>query len=84
MVEFIGSDSDIDARRVGLIGHSEGSLIAGMVASEHPVAFVVSMAGTGVNGLDILIEQNLDMMEVTDSVVRDQFRVDYTKAVQSD
>ena len=84
VVEFIGSDSDIDARKVGLIGHSEGGLIAGIVASEHPVAFVVSMAGTGVNGLNVLIEQNLDMMEVTDSVVRDQFRVDYTKVVQSD
>ena len=84
VVEFIGSESDIDARKVGLIGHSEGGLIAGIVASEHPVAFVVSMAGAGVNGLNVLIEQNLDMMEVTDSVVRDQFRVDYTKAVQSD
>ena len=45
VVEFIGADSDIDARKVGLIGHSEGGLIAGIVASENPVAFVVSMAG---------------------------------------
>ena len=33
VVEFIGSDSDIDARKVGLIGHSEGGFNSGMVAS---------------------------------------------------
>ena len=59
-----------------LIGHSEGGLIAGIVASEHPVAFVVSIA---VNGLSVLIEQNLDMMEIADSVVREQFKLTIQK-----
>ena len=81
---FMGAQTEIDASTVGLIGHSEGGLIAGIVASEKEVAFVVSMAGTGVNGLEVLIEQNLDMLEVSDSEVQDQFRLDYTMAVQSD
>ncbi len=84
VVDFMGADTNIDSTKVGLIGHSEGGLIAGIVASKHPVAFVVSMAGTGVNGLNVLIEQNLDMMKITDSAVREQFRVNYTQAVQSD
>jgi pimeloyl-ACP methyl ester carboxylesterase len=49
---------EIDPRRVGLIGHSEGGLIAPMVAAHDPkIAFVVMMAGPGVDGLDILTEQ---------------------------
>mgnify|MGYP001271870677 CR=1 FL=1 len=81
---FMGAQTEIDASKVGLIGHSEGGLIAGIVASDQEVAFVVSLAGTGVNGLEVLIEQNLDMLAVSDSEVRDQFRLDYTMAVQSD
>jgi pimeloyl-ACP methyl ester carboxylesterase len=45
--------------RVGLLGHSEGSMIAAIVASRVPdVAFVVSMAGPGAPGSDVLITQN--------------------------
>ena len=84
VVDFIGEYPDVDASKVGLIGHSEGGLIAGIVASEHPVSFVVSMAGTGVNGLEVLVEQNLDMMQVSDTEARAQFKVDYTKAVESE
>ncbi len=41
----------IDPARVGLCGHSEGGLIAPMVAAEDQrVAFLVLMAGPGVNG----------------------------------
>jgi pimeloyl-ACP methyl ester carboxylesterase len=45
--------------RAGLFGHSEGGLIAAMVAARNPrVAFVVSMAGPGVPGFDVVITQN--------------------------
>jgi pimeloyl-ACP methyl ester carboxylesterase len=45
--------------RVGLFGHSEGGLIAAMVAARNRhVAFVVSMAGPGALGFDVLITQN--------------------------
>ena len=45
--------------RVGLFGHSEGGLIAAMVAARNRhVAFVVSMAGPGAPGFDLLITQN--------------------------
>ena len=45
--------------RVGLFGHSEGGLIAAMVAARNRrVAFVVSMASPGALGFDVLITQN--------------------------
>lgn len=50
---------DIDGGRIGLLGHSEGGLIAAMVAARNPwVAFVISMAGSAVNGYDVLLVQN--------------------------
>jgi len=58
-IEYLKSRTDIDARRIGLIGHSEGGVIAPMVAARSPeVAFIVLLAGTGVTGEQILYEQN--------------------------
>jgi pimeloyl-ACP methyl ester carboxylesterase len=45
---FLRMRRDIDATRVGLIGHSEGGIVAPMVAAKEPkTAFVVLMAGVG-------------------------------------
>ncbi|MDB5719678.1 MAG: alpha/beta hydrolase [Alphaproteobacteria bacterium] len=55
---FLASRPEIDRRRIGLIGHSEGGLIAPMVAARNPsVAWVVMLAGPGVNGDRIIVEQ---------------------------
>lgn len=47
-------------RHLGLIGHSEGPMIAAAVASRQPasVDFLVSMAGVGLPGLDIILLQD--------------------------
>lgn len=57
-VDFLRARPGIDLARVGLIGHSEGGLIAPLVAvrSKH-VAFQVLLAGSGVTGESILYEQ---------------------------
>jgi len=56
---YLRGRPEIDAGRVGLIGHSEGGEIAPMVASSDPkVAFIVMMAGPGVDGEAILLEQS--------------------------
>lgn len=57
-IEFLKGRKEIDATRIGLIGHSEGGVIAPMVASQsHDVAFIVLLAGPGVTGEEILYEQ---------------------------
>ena len=43
---------------VGAIGHSEGGTIAMMLAAEHKVDFIVSLAGAAAMGKDILMSQN--------------------------
>ncbi len=50
-VAYLETRPDIDRRHIGLIGHSEGGLIAPMVAASSPdIAFIVLMAGPGVPG----------------------------------
>ena len=58
-VEFLSSRPEIDPRSIGLVGHSEGGLIAPIIASRSAdVAFMVLLAGPGVNGKDLLYEQS--------------------------
>lgn len=56
--EFLRKQPEVNPREVGLIGHSEGGEIAPMVAArDRRVAFIVTMAGPGVPGDQILVEQ---------------------------
>ncbi|MBI1729594.1 alpha/beta fold hydrolase [Candidatus Acetothermia bacterium] len=57
-IEFLKSRKEIDPTRIGLIGHSEGGLIAPMVAAhDSDVSFIILMAGTGVPGSDVIEAQ---------------------------
>lgn len=57
-VAFLTTQPDVDAGRIGILGHSEGGIVAAMVASRSPrVAFVVMLAGPGVTGERILLSQ---------------------------
>lgn len=58
-IAFLKTQKKIDKSKIGLIGHSEGGLIAPMVASktENGVAFVIMLAGPGISGSEILILQ---------------------------
>jgi pimeloyl-ACP methyl ester carboxylesterase len=57
-VRFARQQPAIDPQQVGLIGHSEGGLIAPWVAAQDPqVAWIVLLAAPGVNGEQILYSQ---------------------------
>ena len=57
-VAYLKSRPEADPRKIGLIGHSEGGVVAPMVAASDPgVAFVVMMAGDGVPGDQLIVEQ---------------------------
>ncbi len=57
-VAYLKTRSEVDQHKIGLIGHSEGGVIAPMVAARNKdVAFIVMMAGTGVTGDQILPAQ---------------------------
>jgi alpha/beta superfamily hydrolase len=57
-VNYLKTRPEIDQKHIGLIGHSEGGIIAPMVAvKSKDVSFIVLMAGTGVQGSELLIRQ---------------------------
>jgi len=57
-VKYLQTRKEINKQQIGLIGHSEGGIIAPMVASRSKdIAFIVLMAGTGIPGADILLLQ---------------------------
>jgi uncharacterized protein len=64
-VAFLKSHASIDSKKIGLMGHSEGGLIAPIVASkDKSIAFIVLLAGPGVPGKDLLLQQNYDIMKL--------------------
>jgi fermentation-respiration switch protein FrsA (DUF1100 family) len=57
-VDYLETRPEIDHHKIGLIGHSEGGVVAPMVAARNPkVDFIVMMAGSGVRGDEIIIAQ---------------------------
>lgn len=58
-IDYLKSRKDVDTKKIGLIGHSEGGIIAPMVAANsNDVAFIVLMAGTSLTGEKILYMQD--------------------------
>jgi len=58
-VKLLRQRPDIHPAQIGLIGHSEGGLVAPMVAAELPeVAFAILLAGPGVNGEKVILHQS--------------------------
>lgn len=57
-VAWLMSRPEVDQKRIGLIGHSEGGVIAPMVANRtKDVSFIVLLAGTGIPGDELLLMQ---------------------------
>ncbi|NPA36321.1 MAG: alpha/beta hydrolase [Chlorobi bacterium] len=57
-VNYLTTRKEIDKKHIGLIGHSEGGMIAPMVANRTKnVNFIVLMAAPGVNGATLLLQQ---------------------------
>ena len=62
---FLKAHPAIDAKKVGLIGHSEGGMIAPVVASQVPgVAYIVLMAGVGFPGDQLHRRQAEDILRM--------------------
>ena len=57
-IAYLESRKEINKKKIGLIGHSEGGIIAPIVAAKSKdVAFIVLMAGTGIPGDQLLLIQ---------------------------
>ncbi len=78
-MEYLQERQETDPRKVGIVGHSEGGMIAMILASSHEdIAFIVSLAGPGVDGLTTLIDQGQYMARLSgasDSILEDKLIV---------
>jgi pimeloyl-ACP methyl ester carboxylesterase len=63
-IDYLKSRKEVDAKRIGLVGHSEGGLTASMVASQtKDIAFLVLMASPGVTGKEICVAQTVALFQ---------------------
>ena len=64
-VAFLRARNDIDPHKVGLIGHSEGGMVAPMAAAKDPrIGFVVLLAAPGVPSREVMNAQRLAVGQV--------------------
>jgi uncharacterized protein len=57
-LNYLKTRTEINSSKIGLIGHSEGGIIAPMVASKSKyVNYIILLAGTGISGDQLLILQ---------------------------
>lgn len=75
-VAYLKTRSEVDPQKIGLIGHSEGGVIAPMVAARNKdVAFIVMMAGTGVPGGEVIVAQ-LKAIEIASGKTQEEAEKD--------
>lgn len=57
-IEYLKTRKEVNSNYIGIIGHSEGGLIAPMAANiSNDIKFIVMIAGPAVNGRDLLLLQ---------------------------
>ncbi|MBX2966392.1 MAG: alpha/beta fold hydrolase [Cyclobacteriaceae bacterium] len=75
-VKYLESRTEIDNRNIGLIGHSEGGIIAPMAANQsEDIAFIILLAGTGIPGSEVSAIQarTLRSFDVPDEDAYEQY-----------
>jgi pimeloyl-ACP methyl ester carboxylesterase len=64
--DFLRNRKEINALQIGILGHSEGGVINFMVSARRPeVAFLVSLAGPAVNGIEVLKAQQAAILRAS-------------------
>jgi len=79
---YLKTRSDVDQNAIGLVGHSEGGIVAPLAANQSDdVAFIVSLAATGLPGNEIAVAQskNLRPFPVPDET---SFKANVRKALE--
>ncbi|MCR8668964.1 alpha/beta hydrolase [Aestuariibaculum sp. M13] len=63
-INYLRKRNDIDNSLLGLIGHSEGGMVASIETSRNKeVKYVISLSGVAVNGLKMLELQNAEILK---------------------
>ena len=64
VVRWLNDRKDVDPKRIAVVGHGEGAWVALLAASrERKLAAVVSLAGPGTTGADLVLDQQQRALE---------------------
>lgn len=83
-LDYLKSRPEVNDKKIGLLGHSEGGMIAPMVASARKdVKFLVLLAAPGVKIIDLMAEQNAAVMRSAgmSASISESFKSLYTQLV---
>jgi uncharacterized protein len=73
-IEWMLKQPEIDPKRVGILGHSIGGVIAPIVAERTgKIAFIVALAGPGVSGVELVpmqLELELKIRKAPDAIIK--------------
>ncbi|MEO5985280.1 MAG: alpha/beta fold hydrolase, partial [Ferruginibacter sp.] len=59
-LNYLKKRADIDTGKIGMLGHSEGAMIAQIIAAKRKdIDFLIMLAGPGIKTIDLMTEQNL-------------------------
>ena len=65
-LNYLKSRNEVAKNNIGILGHSEGGMIAQLVAAERTdLAFVISLAGPGQKITDLMLDQNRAIMQAS-------------------
>jgi len=63
-IDYLLTRDEINPEQIGILGHSEGGIYAATLGADNPnVAFVIGMAAPAMNGVDLMVEQNVALSE---------------------
>ncbi|MEP6464708.1 MAG: alpha/beta fold hydrolase [Parafilimonas sp.] len=85
-IDYLKTRHEVNDKKIGLLGHSEGGMIAPMVASQRKdIDFIVLMAAPGVKIIDLMAEQNAAIMRSAgiDSLFSEKYRLLYAQLITS-
>jgi len=84
-VKWLEKRPDVDARRIVLVGHSEGAAVALLAAArENDIDGVVSIAGPGVSGAQLILQQQQHLLDKSSmSDAEKQSKIDLQKKIQA-
>ncbi len=89
-IEYLKTRDEIDVDNIGLLGHSEGGMIAQIAAVENPydVKFIVMLAGVAIPGDELILLQSEKIAlsegrpksEIDENIKRQKFIIDLLKS----
>ena len=66
VVKWLAARKDVDPKRIAVVGHSEGAWVGMLAATrEGKIAALVTLAGAGSTGADLILEQQQSALDLT-------------------